>query len=330
MRALALGILLVINLVLLFWQVMVHKPEVPVSLAEPDVGELLLLSELELAETADFPDPVPVETAVPPGQMQAEEITLSDEEAGGASVEVTPAEPESDSVAVAGTLVASETASGDDPEGLAELSLDDVRQADEDAQASTTVAQVIAQDPQELIGEAEPLAEAGESIGQPQPTEPEVGLIGPARQCWQLGPFDNAAEAVRLAQALPPGVNRLSVEEATVSVPRGYYVLIPPFATRAEALRIERELKAEGVEDSWVFITGPLKNAVSLGLFNRELNAKRRLQLVQSKGFEPELRVRYRDTEKIVLLVEGASDETVREALEALSGEGLEAVSCPE
>ena len=139
-----------------------------------------------------------------------------------------------------------------------------------------------------------------------------------------------AALGAALAQELPPGVSRLNVEQTSVPVERGYYVLIPPLASRAEALRIERQLKAEGVEDSWVFVAGPLKNAVSLGLFNREINAQRRLRRVQSKGFEPELRVRYRDVEKTVLLVEGTQEEAVREALEALGGETLEMVDCPE
>jgi len=341
MRALALGILLVVNLVLLFWQVMVHKPEASVSVAEPDVGELRLLSELQLAAVAPPPAPGALETispGEPPGA--AEQASVAQVAPGAIPIEPAQTEPESGSqtgsetgpepVAVAGSLLGSEADSTqDDPEVPAAVSPGEAPEAVVDAKVPAATGQDVTQTPAQVIEESEPVEQSVAAVGQPRPDR-ELEPATPARQCWRLGPFDNAAEAVRLAQALPPGVNRLSVEEATVSVPRGYYVLIPPLASRAQALRLERELKEAGIEDSWVFIAGPLRNAVSLGLFNREINAQRRLRRVQSKGFEPELRVRYRDAEKTVLLVEGAADDAVREALQALDAENIEAVGCPE
>ncbi len=342
MRALALGILLVVNLVLLFWQVMVHKPEAPVSVAEPDVGELRLLSELQLAEVAEAAElvsrePVAQEPILPEGPDEvAEQVSVRQAVPGAIPVEPVQAEPESGSetgpepVAVAGPLLGSEADSTqDDPEVPAAVSPGEALEAVVDAKVPAATGQSVTQTPPQVIEESEPVEQSVAAVGQPRPDR-ELEPATPARQCWRLGPFDSAAAAVRLAQALPPGVNRLSVEEATVSVPRGYYVLIPPLASRAQALRLERELKEAGIEDSWVFIAGPLRNAVSLGLFNREINAQRRLRRVQSKGFEPELRVRYRDAEKTVLLVEGAADDAVREALQALDAENIEAVGCPE
>ena len=343
MRALALGILLVINLVLLFWQVVVHKPEVPVSAAQPDVGELLLLSEVKTAGVADAPDLPPHETATPVGETaMGEEIAVSDQEPAATPVELAQVKPEPEP---AETVEVEETSQGqpkDEMEMLAEVasasspevslaaSSEAVQPADSDTPVSDTREQAMAQSPEDAIEQADAVTQAMETGEQPQVPAQEAEPVPPARACWRLGPFDTAAEAMDLAQELPPGVSRLSVEQTSVPVERGYYVLIPPLASRAEALRIERQLKAEGVEDSWVFVAGPLKNAVSLGLFNREINAQRRLRRVQSKGFEPELRVRYRDVEKTVLLVEGTQEEAVREALEALGGETLEMVDCPE
>mgnify|MGYP000441079401 CR=1 FL=1 len=51
-----------------------------------------------------------------------------------------------------------------------------------------------------------------------------------------------------------------------------------------------RQLADAGFEDTWLFRSGPLRNAISLGLFRREASARRHAERVGDKGFSTELK----------------------------------------
>ena len=59
-----------------------------------------------------------------------------------------------------------------------------------------------------------------------------------------------------------------------------------------------RDLKEAGIRDVWRFTGGERKNAISLGLFSRRVNAEKVKQEAEARGFQPEVHVRYRDVQQ--------------------------------
>ncbi len=118
---------------------------------------------------------------------------------------------------------------------------------------------------------------------------------GAAGACFTVGPFSDPANAEaahsRLAQAgLAASQRSTSEEEAT-----GYQVLLPPLPSAEEALATARELAREGIEDYYIIVSEPeLRNAVSVGLFQRKAFAERHMDELAQLGFDAEIRVRTR------------------------------------
>jgi len=351
MRWFALGLLLVINLVLLLWQVLVQQPEQARPAALPDVGELRLLSELKPAASEELTvsdtDPEVVEELV--NDMPEEESV--DPAADG--TDVVPAwdredplvegsgksETSSETVPVEIDVTLASTSSGGASEPASELPVQppdqlpgQIRDQLPDQQKKEPLEAL----PEELLvapGLDEKVASspdeptlAEEGAGPEVVPEPIPGI---RQACWQLGPFGSEEEASELAGRLPEGLQQLQFESVRVKVPNGYYVLIPPLVDRDEALEVERSLKRKGIEDSWVFVSGPLKNAVSLGLFNREINARRRVQRVEAKGFQPEMRPRFREGEQILMLITGPEGKQSENALAQLDEGAPKTIPCP-
>jgi cell division protein FtsN len=88
----------------------------------------------------------------------------------------------------------------------------------------------------------------------------------------------------------------LQTEMRTESIDQqeGYWVLIPPQHNREAAVAIVKQLREAGISDLWRFTSGSLAHAISLGLFNQESRAEVRRKDIAAKGFEAEVRPRYR------------------------------------
>jgi cell division protein FtsN len=117
-----------------------------------------------------------------------------------------------------------------------------------------------------------------------------------AMQCRRIGPIPKRADADKLsvklrALGLAPELNTESVSDLA-----GYWVLVPPQETRAQAVDLVAQLKEAGVTDLWRFTGGALAHAISLGLFKDEARAEVRRKAIEEKGFEAEVRARYRQT----------------------------------
>jgi len=117
---------------------------------------------------------------------------------------------------------------------------------------------------------------------------PHAPVPDPAA-CYRLGPFpDEAAAAAagarlkELALAYAP-----RAEERTVVT--GYRVYLPPLPTRAAAEKKRRQLARLGFKDSSVLQEEGGQNAISLGLFTVEANARKRLQALAAKKVEAQL-----------------------------------------
>jgi len=344
-----IAVLIAANLVLLLWHgvgddPIGHKGASP----EPAVGDLRLLSELEakgprIQEQAVSP-PLDKSPAKPRAQEQA---IRSSEQPVTAST--TPDfEPIDIIIPDVGEAFLAKEREGPEALGITSENMNQPAQAVIDASEPETPG-VLDIEPGAVLGSEEPVGHEPETVPQRSPEqaseqakqaqaqaqaqaqvqaeEPEPKA--PERVCWRLGPFEDESQALSLVPELPTGVEKLATRKMQVRVPNGFYVLIPASADRAAALAIVKELKAKGIKDSWVFVRGTLKNAISLGMFSRERNATRRLEAVRSKGFTVELFHRHKRTERVALLVGGTSGGAAERTLRRLSANQLESIPCP-
>ena len=106
-------------------------------------------------------------------------------------------------------------------------------------------------------------------------TPQQVATLGPAKVaaladvCLEWGPFNDGDRARALAELEPAGLGRLltqkRVENATP-----FWAFVPRLANKAAADKRAAELKAAGVKDPLVVDSGPLRFAISLGVFRTE------------------------------------------------------------
>lgn len=145
------------------------------------------------------------------------------------------------------------------------------------------------------------------------PGVPELRLLQDARQaarpaaassvvprmrdaCSTLGPFMTAVDMRGAMQGLSPHVARIQYHEEQVRRSHGYWVYLPPVASREAALDEARALAAKGIHDYYVVTAGDSQNTISLGLFNDQSNAQNRLVQLQKLGFQAKVEQRV-DTE---------------------------------
>jgi hypothetical protein len=123
---------------------------------------------------------------------------------------------------------------------------------------------------------------------EPEPTKP------PVLHCSRIGPVGKRVQADQLSLRLitlglqPELISELSNEQ------QGYWVLVPPQKNRKTAVKIVRQLRKAGVSDLWRFTSGKLAHAISLGLFKGKARAEIRRKEIADKGFDVEVRPRYR------------------------------------
>jgi hypothetical protein len=112
-----------------------------------------------------------------------------------------------------------------------------------------------------------------------KPEPPKVATV-----CLEWGAFVGG-DAARAEQALEPlglgaTLTQRKQEEAT-----GFWVYIPPLASRQAATQKAGELKRLGVDDYFVVPDDPKwRNAISLGVYKTEEAAKTRRDAVRAKG----------------------------------------------
>ncbi len=121
--------------------------------------------------------------------------------------------------------------------------------------------------------------------------EPE---LPPLAQCSTLGPLIKRADADRLSLRLRSMGIQPELNTELSNDQEGYWVLVPPRKNRADAVRIVKRLREAGVTDLWRFTSGKLAHAISLGLFRNQSRAELRRESIANKGFEVEVRPRYR------------------------------------
>jgi hypothetical protein len=79
-----------------------------------------------------------------------------------------------------------------------------------------------------------------------------------------------------------------------------YWVIIPPFANKQEAITAKRQLQTEKIMDTFIIKSGSRENALSLGLYSKEEGATRRAEFVNNKR----LGIARADIEELTLYVD--------------------------
>jgi hypothetical protein len=117
-------------------------------------------------------------------------------------------------------------------------------------------------------------------------SRPKVETLAPASPnvCYRLGPFvrrEEAQQALGRLAALGIGHELRTEARATVT---GWRVYLPPLPSRAAAEAKRKQLTALGFHDHAVLEEPGMENAVSLGVFAVEANARNQLKLLTEKG----------------------------------------------
>ncbi|MGD8783404.1 MAG: SPOR domain-containing protein [Thioalkalispiraceae bacterium] len=111
-----------------------------------------------------------------------------------------------------------------------------------------------------------------------------------AKRCNTLGPFKDKKSANSIREELESlGISaerRMSKDNTR----KGFWVLIPPEASRQQAKAHISELKKQNVKDYFLVVTGEQNNAVSLGVFSRSELAQRRYEQIKKLGFKVRIR----------------------------------------
>lgn len=210
-----IGVLVLANLAIFAWSSLQQRPSEDAELAQPGVGNIRLLREVDSA----------------PG-------------------------------------------TGDvDDEGAAETKA-------AEAPAAIELAEQAEQPP---VPEPEPIVEPDQVPPVAEPPPPAE----PVMVCGRLGEFADLVVARQFLKQLQDRGIEAELGSGATKGPSGYWALIPAAEDRQAGKKKLAELKAAGIQDVWLFAKGPLKNAISLGLFSSEKNAQRRVAQVAKAGFKP-------------------------------------------
>jgi len=132
---------------------------------------------------------------------------------------------------------------------------------------------------------ATPVADAAELSADPEP-------LPAGSTCMSLGPFDDAAALRAAMNTLLPLAERIQFREVSATVLRGYRVLLPPAASRADAQAIASDLASRGIDDYYVITAGAEQNSIALGSYKDLPNATKRRDAIAALGYAPQLEPR--------------------------------------
>lgn len=119
----------------------------------------------------------------------------------------------------------------------------------------------------------------------------DQGLMTGSRRCFSLGPFHSTEDTDEVYTRLLEVSVNISERQTQALVEKGYWVFMPPYASLLEANQALLSLQALGLKDIAVVYDGDWKNAISLGYFMRQENARKRKKSLENRGYAPLIRV---------------------------------------
>jgi hypothetical protein len=106
----------------------------------------------------------------------------------------------------------------------------------------------------------------------------------PPTECFDVGPL-TAAEAEALQANIARADRELKIEATQIDDGVAYMVMTSVHSSLREAQRREQQLRnLSGVRETYSILEGPLKNAVSLGIFNNKESAETLAGSLKARG----------------------------------------------
>ena len=108
--------------------------------------------------------------------------------------------------------------------------------------------------------------------------------------CMVTGEFTDPSAAYDAQQLLLSyGGEILEVRQEQRQITSDYRVYMPPLESRKSAKQRMRALRSEGIRDVSVILHGPLRNAISLGVYSDKRNVNRRMARLERLGYSVRL-----------------------------------------
>lgn len=130
------------------------------------------------------------------------------------------------------------------------------------------------------------------------------------QECYSVGAFNARSEIRPILDVLKTEVIKIRTRKIISSQEVGYWVYIPAFKTREEALSLGRQLSQNDIKDYYVVTGGENENKVSLGHYRESQNADDRLAELLSKGFNAEKQLKVEQWPEFWLDYAIASDQS--------------------
>lgn len=161
-----------------------------------------------------------------------------------------------------------------------------------------------------------------EVVAEAPKPEPALKVEESAPVClaWEhLPPVD----AERVASVLSSKFAEFKVvRRVEAGEGNGWGVFVPPLAGKADAERKATELRQLGVTDYFIVQDGPIRHAISLGVFSSEKGAQERLAELKEKGVRS-ARVMPRPGKDSTVNVQATGPASARDALLAAIGKAV-------
>lgn len=161
-----------------------------------------------------------------------------------------------------------------------------------------------------------------EVVAETPKPEPALKVEESAPVClaWEhLPPVD----AERVASVLSSKFAEFKVvRRVEAGEGNGWGVFVPPLAGKADAERKATELRQLGVTDYFIVQDGPIRHAISLGVFSSEKGAQERLAELKEKGVRS-ARVMPRPGKDSTVNVQATGPASARDALLAAIGKAV-------
>ncbi|OGI42455.1 MAG: hypothetical protein A2V92_00130 [Candidatus Muproteobacteria bacterium RBG_16_65_31] len=124
---------------------------------------------------------------------------------------------------------------------------------------------------------------------RPRPPRPPAAAL-----CHRIGPFAAAQSAGVASARLAESQIGSDLREERRELVSGYRVFLPPFPSKAAAERRRQELTHLGFKDHALIQEDKMRNAISLGLFSVEANARAHVKRLVAKGVKAKLEPTYK------------------------------------
>ena len=122
------------------------------------------------------------------------------------------------------------------------------------------------------------------------PVHRELDRVDVKKQsmCVSVGPYEDEAVGRAMVKNLAVEGVASELDRLELSKEMQYWVVLPPSATRKDAMQLLRNLQAKKI-DSYLISSGELRNSISLGLFSKKQSAQGVMASVKEAGFPAEL-----------------------------------------